>query len=47
MVRLDEREFVDYLWLSIPDALDRVAQNRREHAQAVLSELEEILEKTA
>lgn len=45
-IKLDYHEFTDYKWLDFDEVQNAIAQERRAHAQIVLSELKFLLEKT-
>ncbi|HAG27167.1 TPA: hypothetical protein DCG61_00070 [Patescibacteria group bacterium] len=44
---VDGREFEEYEWLSVKDVLQRIAPERKHHAENVLKELSEYLKKSA
>ncbi|HMR55213.1 MAG TPA: WecB/TagA/CpsF family glycosyltransferase [Candidatus Doudnabacteria bacterium] len=46
-IKVDGREFEQYEWLSVKEVLQRIAPERRNHAENVLNELSDYLEKSA
>lgn len=45
-IKVDEREFVDYQWCDADEVLNIIAPERKEHAQAVISELISLIRKS-